>query len=521
MRAPRWPAWAWAVAALALVAHLVLGGLFPEADPQWWMPFGLPSTNVDEFLVEPAAKAHEARNWALFGAWHRNPADNYQFWRVQSPVWVYPLAWAFAAFGTTYTTLHLVSLAWGGLAFAGVVAVLRQLVPGWAGAAAASVLALDYFAVLVARAGFIEIVLAAAGAWMVLSLLRARHHPGWLVASQLLFALGFFAKQGMVVWFPVLLVANLAVFASWRRAERFAKLRWLPVATAAVLALAATAYVLQPDYLRTLLWNADHMLGQASLRELDNVYPWWVRFDGLRLWWTTGALVPGLGPLALAGSVWLGWRALRAAPGTEGRGADLLLVAWYLSAFVGLTLARTWMIRHQSLLIAPAVVVVARMAVEVVSARALRAGPLVGLLFGLSVAFNVALHIRRVEHTTYEIATAAKAVTARIGDEPAVVVGRFAMPVLLATPYDLFYVKEAFNTEPERIRALQISHALLWKDEDTSRLLTDADRRFSFRTRLGNVEVGPRILFLRAFPAEVPMGPSERKRRAGNNAPSP
>src|ERR1035437_3511526 len=95
-RHPRRARLALLVALLTLFVGLRLA--FLTADPPLFLPNGL---IANELFVEPPAKAHEARNLALFGAWQTSPVDNYQFWRVQSPVWVYPLAAWFRAFGVS------------------------------------------------------------------------------------------------------------------------------------------------------------------------------------------------------------------------------------------------------------------------------------------------------------------------------------------------------------------------------------------------------------------------------------
>ncbi|HKU44770.1 MAG TPA: hypothetical protein VJR89_41715 [Polyangiales bacterium] len=72
-------------AALVLAFTLLFAGLRSvhlDADPT--TAFG--SRAARELVAEPAAKSHEARNYALFSTYHVNKADDYQFSRAQSPV---------------------------------------------------------------------------------------------------------------------------------------------------------------------------------------------------------------------------------------------------------------------------------------------------------------------------------------------------------------------------------------------------------------------------------------------------
>jgi hypothetical protein len=47
------------------------------------------------------------------------------------------------------------------------------------------------------------------------------------------------------------------------------------------------------------------------------------------------------------------------------------------------------------------------------------------------------------------------------------------MPILLSTPYDLYYVKGDFNTTSEQLDSLAPTHILLSDDEGTDEILEE------------------------------------------------
>src|SRR5262249_27730802 len=108
---------AWGLSLWVLLFVLIrLAGI--DADPPHILPNG---GRAQELWAEGAAKAQEARNWALFGRFQVHPADNYQFWRPQSPVWVYSLAGFLKLFGVTTVVHRVHSILVGAL---GLIAVL-------------------------------------------------------------------------------------------------------------------------------------------------------------------------------------------------------------------------------------------------------------------------------------------------------------------------------------------------------------------------------------------------------------
>lgn len=462
---PPWPAWAWVAVVLAGIGLLVLAGLFPEADPPDWLPGGMDKLIIREFLVEAPAKAHEARNWALFGEWHRNPADNYQFWRSQAPVWVYPLAVAFKLFGVSYTTLRWFSLGIAMAGFVGVAVLVRRVAPAWAGVAAIWLYATNAFVVVVARSGLIEVLLNTLAAWLVFALILARRHPGWLVLSQVLFTAAYFGKQGIIYLFPLLVITNVAVFVGWRRQGAFPRMRWLPVLTAVGFAIVAAVLIAQPEYQRTLGWNWSHLV--SGIDRSDGVF-WWHRFDVQRIWRSMMLLTPVVGVLGLPGALWLAvtaWHERRLS------WSDGIVLGWMASAWLAILVSRGWMLRTNSILLMPTLVVAAMVAWRLASIPRARLAVIIAIIGAVGLGTNLSHQTRMFEGLSWDLRNVAQRIEQHVGDEPAVFMGRFAMPILLSSKYDIYYVKGPFNTTPEQLDALAPTHILLSGEEGTQKIL--------------------------------------------------
>ena len=85
-----------------------------EADPPREIVRGYQTHT--HFRDEPA-KAHEARNRALFGRWRLGDVDQYGLWARPSPVWAYGQYLWFSLFGVSWASarLYVVAYAVGGL----------------------------------------------------------------------------------------------------------------------------------------------------------------------------------------------------------------------------------------------------------------------------------------------------------------------------------------------------------------------------------------------------------------------
>ncbi|MEN0062307.1 MAG: glycosyltransferase family 39 protein [Myxococcota bacterium] len=474
-------------AALAVVAFALLALSFLGADPPTEPPWLMAKEELIEFVVEGPAKAHEARNWALFGEWHRNPVDNYQFWRIQSPLWVYPLAGAFRWFGTGYATLQAFAVGFALVGMIGLWRLLRDVAPGPLGVAAMWLYGTSLLVTLLSRSGMTEVVLNAAAVWMMWTLVRGRNHPGYLVASQIIFALAFFTKQGIIYLFPLLVVANVAAFLAWRREERFTLGRWIPVATAVVIAAFTTVYVVQPEYLRTVGWNTTHMVtggGTGSARSVGLLERISVRRFGLAMW----RFLPFVGLFSLPA---LGFMGLRAYRDRDDR--SWVLAGWGASAWFAVLLLREWTLRHGSILVFPTLVLGAAAAASLLQGTRLplrlRQGFVV-VVVACGLASSIYEQGRRLSDARYTYDRFVEQAEAHIGQEAPVAIGRFAMPFLLGSRFDLFYVKESFNRTARAVRALAPTHFVLLKPRDDVEVQL---RRMRLKSIVGDCPVQMRV----------------------------
>jgi hypothetical protein len=83
----------------------------------------------------------------------------------------------------------------------------------------------------------------------------------------------------------------------------------------------------------------------------------------------------------------------------------------------------------------------------------------------LALAFNLVPYIRWLNTLCYHIRDGAESLLRAIGEEPAVIIGEWAGPLCLETPYRSFYVKNIFNRRPDQLASFGITH-LLYSDPE-------------------------------------------------------
>ncbi|MET0385165.1 MAG: hypothetical protein ABW321_04360, partial [Polyangiales bacterium] len=231
------------------------------ADP----PQGVLGYEARELFVEPPAKSQEARNYALFGAFKTSPADEYQFWRAQSPLWVYPLAVFFKLFGVDYPQLRVFSTLYVALGVFALLLMAAGRVRTPTLAFIGATVAVDAVYLHTSRIGILEPTVSSWLTLSMLALLLAETHGLWLVVAHAAFVLAFFTKQAALFAVPVIAVASIvrlrAMFGGEPNTRRHG---WWVLGAGVLLVVVSAIYIVSTDYLRAAVHNFNHVLAGAD-----------------------------------------------------------------------------------------------------------------------------------------------------------------------------------------------------------------------------------------------------------------
>lgn len=463
-----------------------------EADP----PERVFGFNARELFAEPPAKSHEARNYAVFGSFKLSPHDSYQFWRAQSPLWVYPLALWFSVFGADYPQLRIFSTLYAAAGLALLLVIGARLMRPAALAFVGLTIALDAVYFHTARVGFIE---PAVSAWLTLSilaLLLAERRATWLCLALVAFTCAFFTKQGALFVAPVVVGAAIVRVRALDPAQRSTRaLKALLVGTALVLLAVAAIYIATTDYARTAVHNLNHLaLGHDAPvgQRVEGIRSILLRVLDVQRYQHLIATVPVSGPIAFATALVLAASALRDRRWPSY--PDGVVLAWYLCAVAAMCALANSALRFWTVLIPPATLLAGigldRAYTLLVERRQRTAARWVFAgVFGWLVAWNGVLHVKWLAEPQYSVRDASRALEREIGDVPAIVIGTVSPWVVLGTPYRNYYVRPATNSEPGKLRALGVTHLL-------SRDLADAARELAHRDFPGGLKTHDKTLRL-------------------------
>lgn len=541
---------------LALVLLTLMGAL-----RVWQLDLDPPEVVVPgyrgqaHFRDEPA-KAHEARNQAKFGSWRLSEADEYGFWRIQSPAWVYGECLWFRVFGVgvlqarAFVVVHaLVTLAllfWLALIRRGPVAAI----------AATGLLGLNWAYLVYSRLALMEGALLA---WLLVASValsqmdrRPERAPAWSALAVFGLLVACLVKQTGLLLVPAFCVAlpwlgwraaratSRAVDPSWIELLRRPQL-WSALLGVLVTGVVLAVFLLNPEYQERLAFNAEHftgaqkksvtVLGRASKLLARGLFSNRIRlmfmvFAPVMLWLATLELA------RVGGGVVQRWRARRRerkgetvapTPVDEAglRGSIDAMDLWML-AWLGLGLAANLAsphraIRFQLVMLPPAAYLAAGMVARawahewprVWLGHGVRAGLVVlGLLGAGTTGARYGLWLSEGESSAADMGGELEAL---IGDRHAVVVGEFAAQAVFETDYWHFYVRpRQFNTSPEVIHALDITHLVLEERDFVERQLKKSTPELlTGRRRLGTIHFRGRDLEVWELLTEV-----EREQRA-------
>ena len=504
----------WLVPLLLVALYVGLRLAFLDSDPPLKMLHG---HTTGELLVEPIAKASEARNWALFDTFIPNPSDHYQFWRPQSPVWVYPLALVFRVFGVSYVTLRLYSIAFCVVGLWSLLMLARRRVGETAMIVLGVFVAVDHAGILYERCGLLEPIVSSLLMLTLDALDRSRAKVQWLIAASALALGAFLVKQAAVVVVP-----SLLVFGGWALVEAKgveAKWRWRAIVVVTGIALAGLlAFVVtRAAYQRGLTWNYRWvMLGKQEFRDIDfdepqdtKLFPSPARLGERML--LLGRLLPATMPLALIETGRIAAALFRRSKVDRTR---LLFAAYFASTFALLVAVKPTTVRYLLMIFAPAAFLAAAVVSDALSgalfakrapmsasdaepatersaeaplantrSRALRWGAF-AILAGY-VAFHAYGYEEFVTTRTRNVVEAAAAIRKHVGSPPrATIIGFRSAPIVFETPYQHFYVKNGFNETRPELDALDPTQLLLMPDRDETRsILQRADQEMLDRSK--------------------------------------
>jgi hypothetical protein len=451
-----------ALAVVALFVGLRLVAL--DADPPQRFWHGI---STEELLREPPAKAHEARNKALFGTFQTNPADNYQFWRAQSPMWVYPLSWSFSVLGVSTSTLRLTAIAWSVLGLLAVLVLARRAL-GWRAAVLAGIfLATHHVLIWYGRSGLIE---PAVASWIAVGVLCL--HLAWqddarfVLLAELALVAAILTKQAALPAGALFAVAGLA---SWLRARGLpdeTRTAWrVALAVAGVLVLVAlAAYAKSEGYQRALSWNFNHTVRrQESFSDANAVAQ--AQFIQLRAVWAQASTLWRVYPILLTLGVVEVVRLLVVLARTRRLSAGhALLVGWFFSTALGHLLIKYAFVRYH-LVFAPVLALLsASLVVHLAERMNKRAVPVV--VAAAFCALHLSLWAGLVARATTTVVDASRALPAMLssstpaGQKP-VVIGEMAGPLTLDNDLLFYYVKLDFNQNKAILDALGPTHLLV------------------------------------------------------------
>ena len=446
-----------------------------------------------ELFAEPPAKSHEARNYAVFGSYKLNAHDSYQFWRAQSPFWVYPLTLFFSAFGVDYPQLRVFSTLYAAAGLALLLVIGARFMRATALVFVGLTIGLDAMYFHTARVGFIEPAVSSWLTLMMLALLLAEQRAIWLNVALVSFTIAFFTKQGALFAAPVVLGAVLVRL----RAHDARRERWRVLGCAVALLLVGSVYIASTDYARAAVHNYKHLaLGyDAPGEQVSGLRSILMRLVDIKRYQHLLASVPVSGPLAFATTLVLLFGALKRRRWPSY--GECILLGWALCATAAMGALANSALRFWTVLIHPAALLAgigvdrAMRALES-TGRARLAPALLGGAALWLLAWNGAMHSVWLGSPSYSVRDASSALQRAIGDVPATVIGTLSPWVVLSTPYRNFYVRPRTNSEPGKLVALGITHLL---SRDLGDAALDISRR-EFSERLQPL-AGPLRLTIR------------------------
>ncbi len=472
------------------------------------------------YFRDEAAKIHEARNKALFGEWKLNAADEYQFWRAQSPVWVYGLYLWFRLVGVSYASarLHVVVYALAGLALLFWLVAARY---GTLAAIAATTLASFNFAYLqYTRLALMEAVLIFYLLAATAALFAVERHPDRtpvLIPLSGLLLLAAVLTKASGLPFVLLVGGGAAALVNRRVAARAGTKErpdallqtrdvWVALATFGAILLVIAGLFASPRYANGIAFQIrEHVTRPQEASFARGILKGLVEsLTGSKIHDMVRYLAPVGMTLALAEIA----RALlvvarrrrgdrgpslaRAAADPPGCAAPLAfdapvdtlaayMLAWFAFALALNLIVENQQVHFQLILFPPLACLGGLFAARLWHAGGPRAArrrwagrSLVVLAALVFAAYHGQRYLDWITHATFTFPESSRELARLIGPRDAVVVGEYAAQATIETGYRHYYIRPGlFNDSRPVLTSLGITH-LVAHDDD---LVTEVLRR--------------------------------------------
>lgn len=428
-----------------------------------------------ELLVEAPAKAYEARKLALFGTLFTSEADEYRFWSVQSPAYVFPLGGFMSLTGAGYAQLKIYGVLVGLLGHLLILGMLYRRIASFSLIVVGAFTGIHFYYLHYLRAGLLEPSL---NTWIIVAVacaLAAERDTRWLFGVPIAWTLAFLTKQSAIAFVPLLVLA-LGICAYSARRE-LSRNRILALATVAgICALGLIILVRSDAYQRTLAWNYQHMFhGNESFSGASS--PVWqlLARTGSRLldWkhWKQGVLliIPVCLPFVLLHLVRSGASFMKRRPVSR---LSWLTTLWFLLGLAALFAVEHARGRFSLILLPPAFIALGLELDNLMKKLTWPHGKKIAV--AAIVAAASFTHLRWSSdwalHPRFELRDTNHELSALLGPKDAVL-GVRAPLLAFDSPADVFYVKRHFNDSADSLARLGATHLLLSKRELATRII--------------------------------------------------
>jgi hypothetical protein len=144
--------------------------------------------------------------------------------------------------------------------------------------------------------------------------------------------------------------------------------------------------------------------------------------------------------------------------------AEILAALWLLS-IQGLLLMSSARVIRFWIIQAPAMFFLAGVGLARIRKYLLNKKPLmyavVGLILATSLAFNFNSWLKWQKDAQYQMYESSQKLAQALAGKQAVVVGKWAGPLVFPSPHQYYYIKSIFNRRPEQVQTFGITHILL------------------------------------------------------------